>query len=110
MRPHRFRLFFAAVFISSTAIIASAAEPHVEHYFRVVDGTGQPVQYGYLCLTPAGLTQRCAAIDPFGPTVFVLPESVRHATVTVHLRGVQHTEELRLDRGGAPYVITVPAG
>ena len=79
---------------------------------RVVDAAGQPVQYGFICLAPRGLTPRCAAIDPFGPTVFVLPKRIHDATVTVHVPGFEHTEELRLDRGSGPllYVITIPVG
>ena len=80
----------------------------MEHYFRVFDSAGQPVQYGYICLTPSGLTQRCAAIDPFGATVFVVPERIQDGVVTVYVRGFEHTEAVRLIRRMAPHMITIP--
>ena len=110
MRRHCLRLAVAALLISSTIVTVSAAGSHVQHFFRVVDANGQPVQYGYICLTPQGLTQRCAAIDPFGPTSFLLPEHIQDATVTVYVRGFEHTEALRLERRSTPYVIVIPVG
>jgi hypothetical protein len=105
-------LLLAALLIASGAASVSAADSHAEHQLRVVDAAGQPEQYGFICLTPRGLTTRCAAIDPFGPTVFVLPKQIHDATVTVYVRGFEHTEELRLDRGPSPhlYVIAIPVG
>jgi hypothetical protein len=101
--------------ISSTIVTVSAAGSHVQgshvqHFFRVVDANGQPVQYGSICLAPQGLTQRCAAIDPFGPTSFLVPEHIQDATVTVYVRGFEHTEALRLERRSTPYVIVIPVG
>ena len=109
MKPHRFRIFLAAVFLT-TAGIGFAAESHAEHAVRVIDAAGQPVQYGYICLEPRGLTQRCDAIDPFGPTVFVLPKQIHDANVIVYVPGFQHSEHLPLERGQSPhlYVIDIP--
>jgi hypothetical protein len=111
MKPHTLRLLLAALLITSAAGL-SAAEPHTEHYVRVVDAAGQAVQYGYICLAPRGLTQRCAAIDPFGPTLFLLPKRVHDATVTVYVPGLEHTEDLRLGHGSGPllYEVKIPVG
>ena len=111
MRLHGLRILLAAFLITGGVGILSA-DSHAEHGVRVVDGAGQPVGYGYVCLEPRGLIERCDAIDPFGPTVFVLPKQIHDATVTVHVPGLQHSEELPLDRGPSPhlYVITIPAG
>jgi hypothetical protein len=80
----------------------------VEYYFLVVDSAGQRVQYGYICLTPSGLTQRCAAIEPFRPTSFVVPQRIQDAIVTVYARGIEHTEGLQLYGRDSRYVITIP--
>lgn len=110
MRPHLRLLFAALLIIASAADLA--ADAHAEHHMRVVDAAGQPVQYGFICLAPRGLTSRCEGIDPFGPTVFVLPKRIHDATVTVYVPGFEHSESLRLQHGSGPlqYVIDIPVG